>query len=55
MLAVWQGDATDPWAEEIVIGTAGAALLALSPGRTLTETEAEARTLWSERTPRIAA
>lgn len=49
LVAVWRGDLPDSWAEEIVIGTAAAAMMALKPGLSLEAAEAEVQALWEAR------
>lgn len=55
LVAVWEGEIAAPWAEEIVIGTAAAALIALDPERSVETAEAEATSIWKARKQRIAA
>ncbi|MEO0866270.1 MAG: glycosyl transferase family protein, partial [Pseudomonadota bacterium] len=53
--ALWHGERADPWAEDIVIGTAAAAFLALNAAPSIAAADAIARDLWTERLGRIAA
>lgn len=55
LTAVWRGTSRDPWAEETIIGTTGAALAALDPAQSLDEAERHAARLWQSRTGQIAA
>lgn len=55
LMAVWHGASHDPWAEAIVVGTAAAALKAVSPERDLADTHAHARALWDGRSGQLAA
>ncbi|MEM9370787.1 MAG: glycosyl transferase family 3, partial [Pseudomonadota bacterium] len=53
--AVWIGSASDPFAEEIIIGTAGAALFALHAAPEIDDCDRLARELWGARLKRLAA
>jgi anthranilate phosphoribosyltransferase len=49
LAALWEGRRDDPFAEDVVTGTAALALLALGEAPTLAEAEARAQDLWQER------
>ncbi|SDK75517.1 Anthranilate phosphoribosyltransferase [Aliiruegeria lutimaris] len=49
--ALWSGEAEDSFAEAIVTGTAALALLSMGTAATSAEADAQARVLWSARTP----
>ncbi|MEY8095921.1 glycosyl transferase family protein [Falsihalocynthiibacter sp. S25ZX9] len=51
LAAFWRGDITDPFAEAIVTGTTGLALLTLGKAATIQQADERARQLWAARTP----
>lgn len=53
--AIWQGEVSDWFAEQVVIGTASAALLALQAAPSITACEKLARELWGARARSAAA
>ncbi len=55
LIAVWRGGTSDPWAEAIVIRTAALALQALDRDLGDASAVAKAKSLWSDRTLRMAA
>lgn len=55
LLDVWRGQVEDLWAAEIVVCTAGAALMCLRGGTELEPAEEDARALWATRHQTLAA
>jgi anthranilate phosphoribosyltransferase len=55
LLDVWTGQRADPWAEQVVIGTAALALSATEPGLGRTAAMRQAEALWHARGAQLAA